>query len=94
MRLDAFLAHLDQFVQEALLLQLPALEDKFQILQNQRVLIRKLLVMEETIFITPNAYHALLQAGFIFLAMEAFLHSYVLAIATELETQLAVLARP
>ena len=58
MQLDASLAPLDQSVLEAQLLQLSALEVKFQILPNQRVSIRKRLVITETFFITLNACHA------------------------------------
>jgi len=58
MLLDASLAPLDQSVLEAPLLQLSALEVKFQILPNQRVSIRKRLVITETFFITLNVCHA------------------------------------
>jgi hypothetical protein len=93
MRLDASLVYLDQSVPEALLLQLPALEVKFQILPNQRVSTRKLLVVTEIICITLFACHAQLdQAVFIFLVVEAPRHSRAKDLATELETRIVAIA--
>jgi hypothetical protein len=93
MRLDAFLAHLDQFVPGALLLQLPALEVKSQILLNQRVSIRKRLVIMETFFITLNACHAQLdQAAFLLFVTGVPHHSRAKGLATGSEIQHAALA--